>query len=642
MTRLLQRLAIIAASMATLLPGCPAPAALAQTAPAAPFMAGARIRNFLPAAYHADRQNWAVAEDNRGILYFGNSAGVLEFDGARWRLIKLPNGGGAFALGKAADGRILVGGEGEVGWLAPDASGSMVYVSKAAGLPDAFTSNGDPVIQILEAPIGQVFVSDHWLFVRPASGALTVLRSGDHFLQAAWFDGSLYVLDSGRGLTRLNGGALENVAGGIDTRGVTMVVTGAGLLIPSYDRGIVLYSPGSANPWRTLNVNGWSAQDDAGVTSAVALNQDLVALGTAKRGVALIDLRDGGLRLLGTAEGLADLHVYGLAYCHNGNLWLGLANGVSLVTLNLPADAAAAPFNAWVRIVTGTRDEQLLFGGTYFDVPGGVQQLTQGDPQKLKFDSEYNAFRFDYSANGLQAGSGMEFETYIRGVDKDWTPWSDRTEREFTQLGAGTWVFRVRARKAGGEISSEGDYTFVVRPAWYATWWFMLFQVAFVLAILILPGHLHQNEFLQEVLTTFAVIVPFVYLGDALNGFLEHYYSGEVAFVKVLMSAALALVLDPMQNHLKKHVRRRNEKRRAQHLHHKAHAQGHLFEHDSEHHGEHHPEHGSEHHGEHHAEHHAEHGSEHHAEHASEHHAEHNSEHHSEHHPDHKPDHHSE
>ena len=184
-----------------------------------------------------------------------------------------------------------MGGEGEVGWLAPDASGSMVYVSKAADLPDAFRSAGDPVIQILDTPIGQVFVSDHWLFVRPATGALTVLRSGDHFLQAAWFNGALYVLDSGRGLTRLDGGALQNVAGGADMRGVTMVVTGAGLLIPSYNNGLVLYSPGSANPWQTLHVNGWNAEDNAGVTSAVALNQNLVALGTAKHGVALIDLQ---------------------------------------------------------------------------------------------------------------------------------------------------------------------------------------------------------------------------------------------------------------------------------------------------------------------------------------------------------------
>jgi hypothetical protein len=563
MIRLAQRLAFVAA----ILPGFLVPAAWAQSAPAKDLIAGTEVRNFPPAAYHANRQNWAIVQDNRGILYFGNTSGVLEFDGTRWRRIELPGGRGAFALGKSADGRILVGGQGEVGWLAPDQNGSMVYVSREADLPEAFRSAGDHVIQILDTPIGHVFVSDHWLFVRPASGAPTVLRSGDHFLQAAWFHGALYVLDSGRGLTRLEGGGLQNVAGGADTRGLTMLVTDVALLIPSYNDGLVRYAPDSPNPWQVLHVTGWSAEDNVDVISAVALNQDLLALGTAKHGVALIDTRRGLLQVIGPAEGLADPHVYSVYYDHSGGLWLALNNGVALVSLSLPKDAAALPFNAWVRSVVGTSDERLLFGGTYFSSPGAVPQLTQNLAQRLKFPHDYNAFRFDYSANGLQASGDMEFQTYMEGVDKGWTGWSTRSEREFTQLGPGKWVFRVRSHKPDGEISGEGVYEFKISPAWYSTWWFAALQVLFVLGILILPGHLHQSKILQEILTTFAVIVPFVYLGDALHEFVLHYYSGEVAIVKVLMSAALALVLEPMQGHLKMHVHRRNERRRERHLH---------------------------------------------------------------------------
>jgi len=562
MTRLAHRLALVAAFVSAGV----STAALSQTSPTS-FITGAGVRNFPPAVYHADRQNWAVAEDNRGILYFGNSTGVLEFDGARWRRILLPGGRGAFALGKAADGRILVGGNGEVGWLAPDSSGSMAYVSKAADLPDAFRSAGDPVVHILDSPIGQVYLSDHWLFVRPATGALTILRSADHFLQATWFNDALYVLDSGRGLLRLDDGVLHDVAGGAHMRGLTMVVTGAGLLIPSYNDGLVLYSPGAPNAWTQQHVTGWNAEDNDDVTSAVALDPNLVALGTAKHGVALMDLEHGGLVRLGTAEGLADLHVYSVAYDHRGGLWLALDNGLSLVSLTLPRDSSAAPFNAWVRGVYGTNDERLLFGGAYFAVPGGVQQLAQAAAQELQFPYNYNAFRFEYSANGIQATSDMEFQTYVQGVDKDWSAWSSRTEREFTQLKPGKWVFRVRARKAGGAVSGEGVYELSITPAWYNTWWFLVFQVLFVLGALLLPGHAHHYKVLQEALTTFAVIVPFIYLGNWLGDFINHYYSTNIAFIQVLTSALLAFVLDPVQNYLKMHVQRRNERRRQRHLH---------------------------------------------------------------------------
>lgn len=541
------------ASLAGILCAACVPAALAEGSAAAASMVGVAVRNFLPQSYHAHRQNWAIVQDNRGILFFGNTTGVLEFDGTRWRRIELPGGRGAYALGKASDGRILVGSEGEVGWLAPDRNGAMGYVSRSADLPEAFRTAGDRVIQILDTPIGQVFLSDHWLLVRPSSGALTVLRSEDHFLQAAWFQGALHVLDSGRGLTRMEGGTLRNIAGGGQLRGLTMLVTSAGLLIPSYNDGLVLYVPGAANPWQFPRVGGWTAADGADVTSSVALTGDLLAFGTAKHGVALIDTRAGTLQRIGTAQGVADAHVYSVGYDHRGGLWLALDNGVSLLSLSLPKDPSALPFRSWVRGVTGTRDEHMLFGGTFSPGPGAVQQLEQDSAQKLRFPFKYNAFRIDYSANGLEASNDMEFQTFMEGVDTAWSGWSTRSEREFTELRPGRWVFKVRSRRSDGEISAEGAYEFRVLQAWYETWWFALIQVAFVLGMLLLSAHARVNKNLQDPLTTFSVIVPFSYVSAALSSTIGHYSSG-VVFFKVLMSSLLSFTLDPMKKRLKKTV----------------------------------------------------------------------------------------
>lgn len=30
--------------------------------------------------YNAGIQNWAIAQDERGVMYFGNNSGLLEFD----------------------------------------------------------------------------------------------------------------------------------------------------------------------------------------------------------------------------------------------------------------------------------------------------------------------------------------------------------------------------------------------------------------------------------------------------------------------------------------------------------------------------------------------------------------------------------
>jgi hypothetical protein len=546
------------------------PAPAPETSPAAGPIALSGVRSFSPEAYHSDRQNWAIVEDNRGILYFGNTTGVLEFDGVRWRKIELPDGQGAFALGRTADGRILVGGQGEVGWLAPDPAGTMVYVSKAADLPDAFRSTGDRVIQILDTPAGQVYLSDHWLLVRAANGVLSTVGSADHFLSAAWFHDALYVLDSGRGLTRFDGGTLKDVAGGANMRSLTMIATSAGLLIPSYNDGLVRYTPDAASPWKILNSANWGQTDGAEVSSAVTLNENLFALGTTKQGVALIDADGQILERIGPAQGLADDHIYSINYDRNGGLWLALDNGLALIGLNLPKGAGAPPFSASVREVVGTKDEHLIFGGAFFTAPGGVQQGEQGVNQRPEFKFNYNAFRYQYAANGIEASGDMQFQTFVQGVDNNWTAWTDRTEREFTQLSPGRWVFRVRARKSNGEMSAEGVYLITIIPAWYNTWWFLVAQIVFVFAILLLPGHT-PHPHIQEALTTFAVIVPFIYIGNWLSDMVNHYYSTDIAFIQVLISALLALLLDPLQNFLKGHVQRRNQKhherRRQRHRH---------------------------------------------------------------------------
>ena len=49
------------------------------------------IRNYTPAEYNAETQNWAIVQDKRGVMYFGNNIGILEFDGINWKLIKVPN-----------------------------------------------------------------------------------------------------------------------------------------------------------------------------------------------------------------------------------------------------------------------------------------------------------------------------------------------------------------------------------------------------------------------------------------------------------------------------------------------------------------------------------------------------------------------
>ena len=42
------------------------------------------IHNYYPKEYKRHAQNWTSLQDDRGVLYVGNSDGLMEFDGENW------------------------------------------------------------------------------------------------------------------------------------------------------------------------------------------------------------------------------------------------------------------------------------------------------------------------------------------------------------------------------------------------------------------------------------------------------------------------------------------------------------------------------------------------------------------------------
>jgi hypothetical protein len=83
--------------------------------------------------YGASPQNWDIAQDRRGVMYFANLDGLLEFDGNSWRLLPLP--GKSFVRSVSVDSRgtVYVGGAREFGLLKPAAFQSRIAPSATSG-----------------------------------------------------------------------------------------------------------------------------------------------------------------------------------------------------------------------------------------------------------------------------------------------------------------------------------------------------------------------------------------------------------------------------------------------------------------------------------------------------------------------------
>lgn len=87
------------------------------------------IYNYSTKTYKALPQNWAIVQDKRGVMYFGNNGGILEYDGVSWRTILVSNETDIRSFAIDDKGKIYLGANGEFGYLKPDSSGNMRYIS---------------------------------------------------------------------------------------------------------------------------------------------------------------------------------------------------------------------------------------------------------------------------------------------------------------------------------------------------------------------------------------------------------------------------------------------------------------------------------------------------------------------------------
>jgi diguanylate cyclase (GGDEF)-like protein len=73
-------------------------------------------------------QNFAIAQDSKGIVYVGNADGVIEFDGERWAITHLNNREIVRSVAIDANDRVYVGGYGSFGYLQRDPAGTSHFI----------------------------------------------------------------------------------------------------------------------------------------------------------------------------------------------------------------------------------------------------------------------------------------------------------------------------------------------------------------------------------------------------------------------------------------------------------------------------------------------------------------------------------
>jgi ligand-binding sensor domain-containing protein/DNA-binding CsgD family transcriptional regulator len=126
-----------------------------------------------------------------------------------------------------------------------------------------------------------------------------------------------------------------------------------------------------------------------------------------------------------------------------------------------------------VKAIAGT--DSLLFGG-YFGLVNDDNRQSAVNTRSLSY--LWNSLHFEYSSPIFEGQSNVTYSYYLDGFDKEWSEWSKKTEKDYTNLSAGTYTFMVKARNHQNNESPVNVYTFTISPPWYQTIWAYLVYVA--------------------------------------------------------------------------------------------------------------------------------------------------------------------
>jgi ligand-binding sensor domain-containing protein/DNA-binding CsgD family transcriptional regulator len=294
------------------------------------------IQNYPRSEYNAGTQNWGAEQGTNGVMYFGNNNGLIRFDGQFWDLHLVPNGSNIRVLHFSENQQLLYAGAyDEFGYFENDSVGRLVYHSLLPLVAEEDLNFGD-VWKIYEGSWGIVFQTFEGLFFYK-DGKIEVVKPRSDFHFSYYVNGILYVFDRENGLLEYRNGFLKKIPSGSFFKRKEvwsmLPLNNDEILIGTAKEGLFHYDGMNLKPWDTP-VNELLKQYQ--IYSSLIVDGDHLAFGTIQNGLIICNKQGEVVQIVNRKKGLQNNTVLSMCLDLDGNLWLGLDNGIDYVEINSP------------------------------------------------------------------------------------------------------------------------------------------------------------------------------------------------------------------------------------------------------------------------------------------------------------------
>lgn len=303
------------------------------------------ITHYYPDKTNGDYQTWAAAQDERGVMYFGNGIGVLEYDGANWRLIGINNKNMVRSMDIDYSGRIYIGSIADFGYLAPDSVGAFNYVSLSSRVPEK-----DKILERVwtthATPEGIYFQARSRIFRFKQTGTdwkIDSWKPEKQFGYTFYLNGKFFVQQIGVGLMEMVHDELTLIPGGEQFKNDRLQVMlpyeadepgqTEQILIGTFNRGLFLFDGTKCIPFKT-EVD--ELLKSSTLYGGVYLSDRTYGFASLDGGFIHMSRKGRFLQQISQESGLSSNAIEFIYKDKRGDIWIGPEGSISHIEIPSP------------------------------------------------------------------------------------------------------------------------------------------------------------------------------------------------------------------------------------------------------------------------------------------------------------------
>lgn len=295
------------------------------------------LRSFDASELPGKSQNWMITQDDNGHIYVANSAGIMIYNGFRWKLIPLPNGSMVRSIFKSSDGCIYAGGYETFGFIDSGDSENIRYCSLSDEIPFEWIAQQD-MWHTFEQE-GTIYWQSFSTIYGFQSDSIFRIIPPTNIMFAQNVESSIIIPSIEKGLFELSKkkitllSDLSDLPSGSRVSGVVNGNVRNDLIIGTQNKGLFLRKDGTYSQLQRSISEIVSADR---LNRFMQLSDGSYALGTILNGLYILDDQLNIKYHLNKSNGLPNNTILALYEDKDQNLWIGMDKGISLLELDSP------------------------------------------------------------------------------------------------------------------------------------------------------------------------------------------------------------------------------------------------------------------------------------------------------------------